>query len=60
MAALDRDHDQVLSAEEIDQAATTLRKLDRDGDGKLSGDELRPAGAPDGRPQPENDKPQDK
>jgi hypothetical protein len=38
--ALDTDHDQVLSAKEIDAAPTVLKQLDRNGDGMLTPDEL--------------------
>src|SRR5262249_13335838 len=49
--ALDTDHDGVLSAEEIQSAGESLKKLDKNGDGKLTEDELRPdrAGNPPGR-----------
>jgi len=40
--ALDTDGDGVLSAAEIAAAAAALKTLDRNGDGKLSRDELRP------------------
>jgi len=48
--ALDTDHDGVLSAEEIQAAGESLKKLDKNGDGKLTEDELRPdrAGIPPG------------
>lgn len=38
--ALDTDHDQTLSASEIDAAPSVLRQLDRNGDGALTLDEL--------------------
>jgi len=44
--ALDTDHDGVLSPEEIRAASESLRKLDRNGDGKVTRDELRPHDAP--------------
>lgn len=47
MQALDTNHDHVLSAEEIANAPAALKKLDKNGDGKLSEDELRPAGPPE-------------
>src|SRR5262245_6656716 len=49
--ALDTDRDGVLSAEEIQSAGESLKKLDKNGDGKLTEDELRPdrAGNPPGR-----------
>ena len=40
--ALDTDDDGVISAGEIDAAPESLASLDDDGDGRLSGDELRP------------------
>jgi hypothetical protein len=47
--ALDTDHDGVLSADEIRAASESLKKLDRNGDGKLTEDELHPQRGP-GRP----------
>jgi Ca2+-binding EF-hand superfamily protein len=41
-AALDANHDNVISAEEINNAAAALRTLDKNGDGKLTEDEIRP------------------
>jgi hypothetical protein len=46
MQALDTDKNGELSAAEIAAAPTALKTLDKNGDGKLSGDEVRP-------PQPE-------
>jgi EF hand domain-containing protein len=43
MEALDTNHDGTLSAEEIANASASLKKLDKNGDGKLTPDELRPA-----------------
>jgi Ca2+-binding EF-hand superfamily protein len=40
--ALDADRDGVISAAEIANAATALKSLDRNGDGKLTEDEVRP------------------
>ena len=40
--ALDADKDGELSAEEIENAAAALKKLDKNGDGRLDRDELRP------------------
>jgi hypothetical protein len=42
VAALDRDADGVISAEEIDGASDALRKLDANRDGKLTREELGP------------------
>ena len=41
LAALDADHDGLISAEEIAGAAIALRKLDKNQDGKLTEDEVR-------------------
>ena len=49
MEALDTNHDGVLSAEEIANAPASLKKLDKNGDGKLTPDELRPTGRRGGR-----------
>lgn len=49
IAALDANHDGVISADEIANAAANLLTLDKNGDGKLTVDELcppRPADAP--------------
>ena len=43
MMALDGDHDGAVSAKELQQASAALRKADKNGDGKLDGEELRPA-----------------
>jgi hypothetical protein len=50
LRALDRDGDQVLSAQEIANASRALLTLDRDGDGILSADEVRPPRPPGGGP----------
>jgi|GEM_PF-827813 hypothetical protein len=42
LAALDANHDGVIDAAEIDNAAAALRKLDKNGDGKLTREELHP------------------
>ncbi len=42
IAALDANHDGVIDATEIDNAPAALRKLDKNNDGKLTRDELRP------------------
>ena len=41
MAALDADKDGALSADEIANAAAALKKLDKNGDGKVDRDEIR-------------------
>ena len=53
-AALDADHNNALSAAEIDNASAVLKQLDRNGDGKLTPDEFPagrggPAAGPGGR-----------
>ena len=50
IAFFDADHDGTLSAAEINNAAKALAKLDRNGDGKITLDEMRP-------PRPDGDKP---
>src|ERR1051325_4096486 len=40
--ALDSDHDGVISAGELKNAAAALKTLDKNGDGKLEEDEVRP------------------
>ena len=42
MLALDADKDGEISADEIENAVAALKKLDNDGNGKLTRDELRP------------------
>jgi Ca2+-binding EF-hand superfamily protein len=42
MVALDVNHDGVIDAEEIANAPASLKTLDKNGDGKLTQDELRP------------------
>jgi len=42
LAALDTDSDCEISSAEISAAATSLKKLDKNGDGELSEDEVRP------------------
>jgi hypothetical protein len=46
---LDANHDGVIDEDEIKNASEALRKLDKNGDGKLTMDELRPP-RPDGGP----------
>lgn len=49
MAALDTNHNGVIDATEIDNAPAALRKLDKNGDGQLTLDELRPPRPQGGR-----------
>ena len=42
LAALDANRDGVISAAEINNASNALKKLDRNGDGELTAEELRP------------------
>jgi hypothetical protein len=42
MEALDANHDGVIDATEIANASAALKALDKNGDGKLTQDELRP------------------
>ena len=54
IAALDTNKDGVIDADEISKAAESLKTLDKNGDGKLTEDEYRPArpegqGAPGGQ-----------
>jgi Ca2+-binding EF-hand superfamily protein len=42
LSALDTNHDNIISADEIDNAPASLRKLDKNGDGQITEDELRP------------------
>jgi hypothetical protein len=44
IAALDANHDGTIDAAEIANAPAALKKLDKNGDGKLTMDELRPPG----------------
>jgi hypothetical protein len=49
LAVFDTNHDGIISAEEIAAAPDVLRSLDRNKDGKLTGDELFPRRPKDGR-----------
>jgi hypothetical protein len=46
--ALDVNHDHVIDADEIANAPAALKALDKNGDGKLTEDEIRPAHPPGG------------
>lgn len=50
---LDANHDGVIDAAEIAGAATALKKLDKNKDGKLTGEEYRPQRPP----RPEGERP---
>lgn len=43
MAALDTNNDNTIDATEIEQASKSLKTLDKNNDGKLTAEELRPA-----------------
>lgn len=49
MAALDANGDGVIDAQEIANAPTALKALDKNNDGKITRDELRPGGEGKGR-----------
>jgi hypothetical protein len=51
-SALDADDDGEISADEIAKASDALKKLDRNGDGKLTGREYRPPHPPGMGPPP--------
>ncbi|MEO1617162.1 MAG: EF-hand domain-containing protein [Planctomycetota bacterium] len=44
IAALDADRDGVISSAEIENAAVALKKLDKNNDGKIDAEEMRPQG----------------
>ena len=50
VGALDANHDGVIDEKEIAQASESLKKLDKNNDGKLTMEELRPP-RPEGAPQ---------
>ena len=50
VAVLDANHDGVIDAGEIADASAALKSLDKNGDGKLTVEELRPAPVGGGRP----------
>ena len=49
IAALDADHDGIISADEIAKASEALKSLDANGDGKLTQEELHPERGGDDR-----------
>lgn len=57
IAIFDTDHDGVLSADEVSAASEALGKLDRNGDGEITRDEMRPPPPQDDGGKP--DEPQD-
>ena len=58
MQALDVNHDGIIDSNEIANASAELKTLDKNGDGQLTPDELRPPGPPQkGGPEAGNDKP---
>jgi hypothetical protein len=50
LALFDTDRDGTLSAEEIQDAAEALGKLDRNKDGEITREEMRPPTPPEGKP----------
>ncbi len=57
MGALDANHDGVIDEAEIANASAALKALDKNGDGKLSGDEIHPGGPRGGKGGPNGDRP---
>jgi Ca2+-binding EF-hand superfamily protein len=58
MQALDLNHDGVIDADEIANAPAALKTLDKNGDGRLTPDELSPKSLPrTGRPSTSEVKP---
>jgi hypothetical protein len=49
IAALDLNHDGILTKDEIAKASESLKTLDKNGDGQLTQDELRPPRPEDSR-----------
>ena len=49
LAALNADNDEFISAAELKNANVALKKLDQNGDGQLSAEEVRPNFGPGGR-----------
>ena len=59
IAVLDANHDGVISADEIANASEALKQLDKNGDGQLTPDEMRPPPPPRSGGQNHNDPSQD-
>lgn len=57
IGALDANHDRVISAEELANATAALKTLDKNNDGQLTNEELRPQHRPPGGEPPEGAKP---
>ena len=55
VTAVDANGDGTIDASEISNAPAALRKLDKNGDGKLTREELRPS-RPDGAGRPEGER----
>ena len=49
VAAINKDGDDKISAEEIEAAPESLKSLDKNGDGEITADEMRPIGGGGGR-----------
>lgn len=61
MAALDANHDGTIDETEIANASNALKKLDKNGDGKITPEELRlqrPEGGPGGQDGQQGRRPQ--
>ena len=56
MQALDANADGTIDEKEISNATAALKKLDKNGDGKLNPEELRPP-RPEGRARPDGPRP---
>lgn len=50
VTALDANHDGVIDSTEMDNASAALKTLDKNGDGKLTQEELRPSRPEGGKP----------
>jgi hypothetical protein len=54
IAVIDANHDGVISADEIANASEALKQLDKNQDGQLTRDEMRPPPPPDGGKGPQD------